>query len=103
MKAGDIYPGKYYSSKTGDVNVDVAVTIADIEMEEVGAQKEIKPVLYFSDSPKALILNKTNVNSLTEWFGDETKDWQDKQIILYKDKTMFQGKNSDCIRLRKGD
>jgi len=76
----------------------LAVTITTVKVEDVGDDQ--KPVIYFDESHKGLVLNRTNADSLTELFGtDETDAWTGKSVALLPAKTMFGGKKVDCIRI----
>jgi len=74
------------------------LTIDRVGEGDVG--KESRLIMYFSDSDKALPLNKTNATAIAEKYGDETDDWEGKPVHLYRDKTTYQGKSTPCIRVR---
>jgi hypothetical protein len=69
-------------------------------MEAVVDGEDDKPVVYFENQSKALVLNKTNSNSLEELSGsDETDDWVGLRISLYATKVDFQGRRVPAIRI----
>lgn len=70
-----------------------------VEEEDVG--KDTKLVVHFVDEDKTWPLNKTNALRLAEWFGDETDDWTGAMVTLYQSTTMFNGKRTDCVRVKK--
>jgi len=78
------------------------VTIASCEVEKIGlpGNEDFKPVLSFVGREKRLVLNTTNANSIVESFGHETESWINRQIELYPDRTQFQGRSVDCVRVR---
>ena len=95
----ELFPSKYL--KAGDLQAaQVAVTIASLEIEEVGMDKEEKPVLHFNSTKKAMVLNLTNYNSIAEMFGEETDQWTGKQIVLFPTVTQFGNKMVDAIRIK---
>jgi hypothetical protein len=101
MKLNDAYPSNYL--KHADLKGrTVRLTIKDYATEEVGqgADKETKPVLSFRETPRKLVLNKTNATTIAEAYGDELDDWGGKHIELYPDRTSFSGKMVDCMRVR---
>ena len=53
---------------------------------------EWKPILYFSATQKGLVLNKTNAYALAAGWGPETNNWKGREVELYPDTVMFQGK-----------
>ena len=95
----ELFPSKYI--KHSDLNgQEVTVTIASLDMEEVGMDKEEKPVLSFKDAKKKLVLNMTNFDGIAESYGEETDNWPGEKIILYEDKARYGGKIVDCIRVK---
>ena len=40
--------------------------------------------MYFEGKPKGLVLNKTNANTISDAYGDETEHWEGKEIVLYE-------------------
>lgn len=76
----------------------IAVTVREVAMEDIGGDH--KPVLYFQGKDKGVVLNKTNANMISEIAGTtETDEWAGVKIVLYPDKTDFQGKRVACIRM----
>jgi hypothetical protein len=76
----------------------VTVTIEDCQMEKLG--EDTRPVLYFRGKDKGLVLNKTNVGMIVDSYGDDFDGWFGKPIIIYPDKTLFQGTMTPCLRVR---
>lgn len=101
MKIGEAFPSSYI--KVEDLKGRrVPVTIERVEVETLGQGKdqETKPVVYFKGAQKGLVLNRTNANTITDLCGtDETDEWVGHRIVLYQDKTDFQGKRVACIRI----
>lgn len=97
MKITDAFPSNYL--KAADLNGrTVKVTIADCELEHL--DDEQKPVLRFQGKQKGMVLNRTNAAVLAAALGDETGAWVGREVELYPDRTMFQGRMVDCLRLR---
>jgi hypothetical protein len=71
--------------------------IKSIGQEEVGGDNKV--VMRFDEDDRALVLNKTNASILRDIWGEELDDWVGNPVLLKPDKTDFQGKRVDCIRL----
>lgn len=80
------------------------MTIMSVSEEDMGNRDKL--VVSFIETGKRLPLNKTNALFLSEELGDETNDWRGARIVLGVEKTMFQGKRVEGIRVvlaTKGD
>ena len=98
MHIDALFPSKYLKASDFDGNPRT-LKIAGIETEKMG-DGEMKPVLYFSNATKGVVLNKTNAGVLKQLYGGDTDNWIGKPIQLVAATTEFQGKVVDCIRLR---
>jgi hypothetical protein len=104
MKRSERFPGRYV--KAADLKPEGAVVTMDrVEMEDVGQgnDKKTKPVLYFKNASKALVLNSTNDEAIGKLFGDDDRDWRGQRIVLYPTTTSFGGKLVECVRVRALD
>ena len=97
MKIGAAFPSKYL--KAADLaGRAVKVAIDTVKMEDIGDEE--KPCLYFRGKSKGMILNRTNADVLAARYGDDTEHWEGQELEIYPDKTHFQGKLVDCLRVR---
>jgi hypothetical protein len=103
MKYSERHPSRFV--KAGDLKPHGAVvTIDRLAMEEVGEDKKTKPVLYFSNASKALVLNAINDEEIGKLLGsDDDREWRGERIVLYPTTTRFGGKLVPCIRVRGVD
>ncbi len=103
MKMTEAFPSKYLRA---DVDVcdeqPVVATIKEVEMETVGqgAQSDSKPVVYFREFTKGLVLNKTNAGIISDLYGDDSDDWAGKRVTLYATEVQFEGKMVAAIRIK---
>jgi hypothetical protein len=102
MKMSEAFPGKYL--KAGDLPEDTPVTVRmdRVEMEDVSGKgkKEMKPVLFFIGKEKGVVLNKTNTNTISAAYGDDSENWHGKPIQIFRTETEYAGERVDCIRMR---
>ncbi len=100
MKMDKVFPSQWLAAvDTGEHGIDV--TVRGLTQEEVGQEREIKPVLWFEEEKKGLILNKTNWQNITKILGSEdSDDWKGKKIQLFTAAVQFGGKEVDAIRVR---
>jgi len=93
----DSFPSRYL--KAADLKGrTVEVEIMRVDLEEVGNEEKL--CAYFAGKEKGLVLNKTNATLIADSYGDDTDRWQGKKIILYPDKTQFNGRIVPCLRVR---
>ena len=102
MKRSEAFPSKYLSKD--DVQMPIVVTVAGVKPEILKSDngEEQKPVMYFSDNDKPLILNNTNWMTMEDWWGDDSERWLGKKIELYfEPNIMFGNKRVGGVRVRK--
>lgn len=83
MKSTDVFPSKYL--KAEEIETDVTLTVANVVLETLTSREkgeEQKPVMYFTETEKGLILNKTNWGLCAKQYGDESDDWKGKPVTL---------------------
>lgn len=100
MNINTAFPSKYL--KASDLNdTTINVTIADIKIEQVGQDRDTKPVAYFKGKTKGLVLNKTNSRKIANIAGSpETDDWVGVAIAIFPTETEFAGETVECIRVK---
>ena len=90
MKISDAFPSKYL--KADDLGSQrITLTVMAVTMEDIG-DKEFKLVMRFMGKDKGMVLNKTNATICGTVWGDETDAWQGKQLELYAQPVMFNGR-----------
>jgi hypothetical protein len=89
MKTNEVFPSKYLKAED-DIfdNGEVIATIKDVQPESLKSRdrgEETKPVMYFRELPKGLIVNKTNWGICAKLFNsDESDDWAGERVALIK-------------------
>lgn len=101
MNIDSAFPSRYL--KAADVDGELTLTISGVEIGEVGQDenRESKPIVYFAEVEKGLVLNRTNASAISALFGSETDEWQGKRIALFVENVAYQGKQTPAIRVRK--
>lgn len=100
MKVSDFFPTKYLGA--ADLQgKSWRLSIAVLRVEEVGLARDKKPVLYFAQGKKGLVLNATNAETIASIAGSEEVDsWKNVTIEVYPTTTEFRGATVPCIRVR---
>jgi hypothetical protein len=95
-----MFPSKWLAAADLD-DADLTVTIRGCTFEEV-TPTERKWVLWFEETEKGMVLNKTNSKMISQLLlSDDTDDWVGRKIILFPTQVDFQGDQVDAIRVRK--
>lgn len=102
----NIYKSSLFKYIAGDSLKGKAVpmTIDRVVNENVTGQNdktEEKQVLYFAESKKGMILNRTNAKRIARWFGPETDDWHGNVIELYTEPVKAFGETHNALRVRE--
>jgi hypothetical protein len=87
MKTNDVFPSKYLKAEDNLFDGgDVAATIKEVVLESLKSRErgeENKPVMYFKELPKGLIVNKTNWGICAKLFGsDDSDDWLNERVLM---------------------
>lgn len=100
MDINEAFPSKWL--KATEFEEDMILTMNIVQMEDIGQgeDKETKPVLYFKETDKGLVLNKTNATTITTLYGSNTTKWGGKKIALFPTEVAFGGKQTLAIRVR---
>ncbi len=95
----EAFPSRFL--KAADLNNrTIKVAINRVVFEEVGQNKDKKPILYFNGTEKGLVLNKTNATAIGAVHGEQMDGWSGKEIELFSQMVPFQGQNVAAIRVR---
>ncbi len=99
-RMGAMFPSKWLAA--GDLDdADLTVTITGCSEEQV-TPADRKWVLWFDETDKGMVLNKTNSKMIAQLLlSDDTDEWIGRQIILFPTQVDFQGDQVDAIRVRK--
>lgn len=104
MNINSAFPSKYLKADA-DVDEDGSIfTIKKVTVENVGqgAKQESKPVVYFEEIEKGLVLNKTNANFIVSILGDDDTDgWKGGKIKLVATDVEYAGDLVRGIRVRR--
>ncbi len=98
MNIAELFPSAYL--KAADFPQPRVLTIATITVEEIGDEKQRKPVLHFAEGGPSLVLNKTNAQFLAHGYGTNTDAWIGRPIEARKEPVPFGGRIVDAIRVR---
>jgi hypothetical protein len=97
MKVSEAYPSDFL--KAVDIgNNQVRVLISHVEMRDLGDDE--KPVVFFQNKKKGVVLNVTNANAIAQYYGDDMDLWAGKPIVLFTMMVSFQGRMQPGIRVR---
>ena len=100
MKVSDTFPSKFL--KADDLQGrTVKLTIDHVEMDVVGDDR--KPIVYFQDAKKGLVLNVTNARAIAQLGGDDMDNWSGMCIEVFTTPTTYQGQPREGIRVRPLD
>src|SRR3954469_20455527 len=103
MNVEDLFPTRFIAA--ADLNgKSFTLTIRSVTLEDMQSHDNktvTKPVAWFSNAAKGLVLNRTNCMIIADLHGPETDAWTGKQIVIYATKVRAFGKMEDAIRVRE--
>jgi hypothetical protein len=74
--------------------------IKSVTPEVVGAEKEKRLVIWFTNDERGLVLNRLNNRTIRGAFGDDTAGWIGNVIIIFATMVEMRGKMVPGIRVR---
>ncbi len=92
----DLYPGRFLKAGNFDGR-KITLTIERCDLEELEGDdgKKTKAIVFFRETPRALVACKTNGLCIREMFGTVLADWQGKRVILFPS----EWNGEPCIRV----
>lgn len=100
MQIDDAFPSKYMKSADLPEETVVPFVIEKVETEEVGREKQLRPIIYFKGQDKGFVCNKTNGNTLKKILASgDTDNWIGKTIKLYRTEVQFGDEMVESIRV----
>lgn len=101
MKILSMFPSKYLkAADLGDLPHDVTINRVETGLVGEGDDEEERPVVFFNEYAKGLVLNVTNAKRIQKLYGDETDDWPGQRITICASECEFKGDTVPCIRVR---
>lgn len=97
----DLFPSPYL--KASDIAHEPIVTISKIEREKMKnkeGKEEAKPVIYFREYEKGVILNRTNANVIESLYGKDIDEWVGCRVQLYSAIVEAFGERKPAIRIK---
>ena len=85
-----------------DLTQDKVLRIKSVTEESIGQgpDQQKKLVVWFTNHPKGLVLNRTNNRTIRGAYGNDVAGWAGKLIVLFRTKTDFGGELVDALRVR---
>ena len=103
-RVSNLYPKTSQWLKSEDIpDEGLTVTIDSYEVKDFNheGKRERKPVLYFKEDVKPLIVIKTNAGTITQLIGsDELDDWIGRRITLVPREVEYSGRQVWAIRVQ---
>lgn len=99
-----MFPSKYVkSAEVKAAGRPIPLTIVRIEprheLQTTRGGKEYKPALFFKETDKGVVMNKTNANRLKDCFGPDPRKWIGKRVVFCVERVDGFGKKTDGLRV----
>jgi len=88
--------------KAADLEKEKKFRISKVAAEVLGQgdDKERKAIVWFTNDERGLILNKTNLRTLKDAFGDNMEAWPGKVIVIFPTMVDMRGRMTPALRVR---
>lgn len=99
-----LFPSRYIkSAEIAAAGRPIPLTIKRIEprheLKSSGGKTELKPVVFFAETEKGVVLNKTNAGRLVEVLGKDPRKWLGGRVVFCVERVDGFGKMTDAIRV----
>jgi hypothetical protein len=91
---------RFFKADDLDGERKLRIKSVNTEVIGVGAEKEDKLVVWFTNDERGLVLNRVNNRTLRGAFGDDTAGWAGKVIIIFPKVVEMHGKMVLGTRVR---
>lgn len=100
MRKSMALPSKYLNGN--DIGAAIyKLTIKSVMMEKMENDGAMKPVMYFTNAEKGLVVNATNWDNMALVFDDESENWIGKEIEMFTEATRTpSGQPTRGVRIR---
>jgi hypothetical protein len=101
MDVNNLFPSKYL--KASDATPSITLTVKGVtweKMKDKDGNEEEKPVIYFNEQTKGMVLNRTNANTLTHLYGSETDKWVGQRVVLGTEIVTAFGESKPALRFK---
>ncbi len=100
MQKNQALPSKYLNGS--DVGAQLfKLVIKSIVMEKMENDGAMKPVMYFTNAQKGLVVNATNWDNMTTVYPDDSDAWIGKTVEMYTEATRTpNGQPTRGVRIR---
>lgn len=98
----DLFPSNYL--KAADVAHEPIVTISKVDREKMKSKEgkeELKPVIYFKEFEKGVVLNRTNATIIETLYGRDIDEWINARVQLYAPIVESFGERKPAIRIKE--
>ena len=107
MEDFDIFETEIFPYLEGEVLKGDTITltmkgIKPEKMKDHAGEDKTKRVLYFEETVKGFVLNKTNTMRIIEMYGRRTGKWGGCKITLYTERVKVYGQTHNALRVAPG-
>src|SRR6516162_7754025 len=90
---------KYFKADLAD---EIRLKMKTVTEEKIGlgAEQEVKLVVWFTNDKRGLVLNRINNRTIRSAYGDAVDGWPGKIIVLFPTVAEFRGKMGPALRVR---
>ena len=100
LLASNYDQSRYFKAEDVATEKKLRIKTVSEELIGMGAEKEKKLVVWFTNDEHGLVLNRTNNRTIRGTFGDAVDGWANKIIVLFPTQADFRGRMVPALRVR---
>jgi hypothetical protein len=100
LLASNYDQSRFFKAEDLTAERKLKIKVATEEEIGIGKDREKKLVVWFTNDPRGLVLNRVNNRTLRGAFGDVCEGWVGKIIVLFPTTAEFRGTMKPALRVR---
>jgi hypothetical protein len=100
LLASNYDQSRYFKAEDATTEKKLRIKNVSEELIGIGAEKEKKLVIWFTNDEHGLVLNRTNNRIIRGAFGDAVDGWTNKIVVLFPTQADFRGRMVPALRVR---
>ena len=94
-----LFPSKYLQAADAETPLHLTIfKVSQETMKQRDGSDALKPVIWFREQTKGMVLNRTNAKFLSDLYGKDYDNWMNQRVTLGVERITAFGETQDALR-----